>query len=470
MGYVVLHFNKAKGSSEARMTAHIERKVDPPNADKSRTHLNREFIEFPDGVTNRTQAIQHRIKTAGIFRKITSDQVRVIRVNVSGSHKDMMRIQAEGRIGEWCKDNLDYFKREFGEKNIVSAVLHMDEKTPHIHIALVPIVTGKRRKAKEEAEMKKKNIIRLCADDILTRTKMKEYQDSYALAMAKYGLKRGEEGSKAKHKSTLEHYRDTFVQTQELKLEVDELMVQKEQEQQILMHLQQQEMDGKQRVADLQAEGDKKQKEAEENIRLARKAKNEVAALGIEKILKETGKDLLESIGSALKGNPKAKKLEAENNSLKVEIDTLQDEKENIVRQSQKEIAEKNRSILEKNSLIVVQKSERDRLFTLFPVLNDYNFILRLCDTIKMPANIVDKLFADKVVYYTGSLYSPEHEQFFQAENLKISIEKDAKNNKPFLALGDMYHVEWFRRQKQMFYEKLGIKVDEQKKQMKQKW
>lgn len=76
MGYVVLHFNKAKGN-EARMTKHIERSVDPPNVDKSRTHLNRELIEFPSGVTNRTQAIQHRIKTAGIKRKITSDQVRV---------------------------------------------------------------------------------------------------------------------------------------------------------------------------------------------------------------------------------------------------------------------------------------------------------------------------------------------------------------------------------------------------------
>jgi hypothetical protein len=66
----------------------------------------------------------------------------------------MKRILSEGRIDEWCRDNLDYFRKEFGEKNIVSAVLHLDEKTPHIHIALVPIVTGKRRKAKEDAEEK----------------------------------------------------------------------------------------------------------------------------------------------------------------------------------------------------------------------------------------------------------------------------------------------------------------------------
>lgn len=221
MGFAVLHFNKAKGSSEAKMTAHIERRVDPPNADKSRTHLNKELIEFPSGVADRTQAIQHRIRTAGIKRKVTADQVRVIRINASGTHENMMQIAKEGRIDEWCRDNLDYFKREFGEKNIVSAVLHMDEKTPHIHIALVPIVTGKRRKAKEGA--KKKDTVRLCADDVLTKTKMVEYQDSYALAMAKYGLQRGIRGSEAKHRTTAQYYRDTLEQGQAMEERIGQL-------------------------------------------------------------------------------------------------------------------------------------------------------------------------------------------------------------------------------------------------------
>lgn len=466
MGYVVLHFNKAKGSSEARMTAHIERKVDPPNADKSRTHLNRELIVFPDGVTNRTQAIQHRIKTAGISRKITPDQVRVIRVNVSGSHEDMMRIQAEGRIDEWCRDNLDYFKREFGEKNIVSAVLHLDEKTPHIHIALVPIVTGKRRKAKEGAKANDK--IRLCADDVLTKTKMEGYQDSYALAMAKYGLERGVKGSKAKHKSTLEHYRDALVETEELKQEVGELQQQKDEKAQAVRVLQQKEVQEQERLAALQMESDKKQKEVEENQRLVQKAKNEVMALGVEKAFKEAGKGVLEGLGS-LVGNSKAKKLEGENKGLKIEIENLQVEKEDIAKQAQREIAEKNRSLLEKDSIISVQKSKMDRFLGFFPILSEYDFIMRLCETIKLPAAIINNLFTGKGVSYTGKLYSPEHKQEFDAENLKVSIAKDAKSNKPFLALGDMEYSHWFREQKQKMYEKMGIKINEPKNQQGQK-
>lgn len=115
MGYAVLHMSKAKGN-DSRMTAHIERTVEPKNADKSRTHLNRELIEFPDGINNRTQAIQHRIETAGIKRKITKDQVRVIRINLSGTHEDMKRIESEGKLDKWSKDTVDWLKNTYGEK------------------------------------------------------------------------------------------------------------------------------------------------------------------------------------------------------------------------------------------------------------------------------------------------------------------------------------------------------------------
>ena len=48
MGYAVLHLEKAKGT-DSRMSAHIERTVHPKNADRTRTHLNRELVQFPEG-------------------------------------------------------------------------------------------------------------------------------------------------------------------------------------------------------------------------------------------------------------------------------------------------------------------------------------------------------------------------------------------------------------------------------------
>ena len=63
MGYISIQINKAKGSADTGASDHIERKTIPKNADPTRTHLNRELVEFPDGVSDRTEAISHRIRT-----------------------------------------------------------------------------------------------------------------------------------------------------------------------------------------------------------------------------------------------------------------------------------------------------------------------------------------------------------------------------------------------------------------------
>lgn len=105
MGYVVLHLSKATGT-DAGMSSHIERRIHPANADVTMTYLNEELVEFPQGVANRTEAIQHRLDTAGLQRKIGKNQVRAIRVLLSGSPDDMKRIEHAGLLDTWCKDNL----------------------------------------------------------------------------------------------------------------------------------------------------------------------------------------------------------------------------------------------------------------------------------------------------------------------------------------------------------------------------
>ena len=233
MGYAVLHMEKTSGT-DAAMSAHIERTIRPKNADADRTHLNRELISFPDGIVNRTQAIQHRLDTAGLIRKIGSNQVRAIRILLTGTHEDMERITNDGRLEEWCGDNLRYLADTFGKENIVSAVLHMDEQTPHIHATLVPIVRGERKRRKREEQAKKRyrkkptDGARLCADDIMTRQKLKEYQNSYAQAMGRYGLQRGIDGSEARHISTRQYYREVKLLTEELKADIVDLQERKE--------------------------------------------------------------------------------------------------------------------------------------------------------------------------------------------------------------------------------------------------
>lgn len=229
MGFAVLNIKKPKGN-DARTTAHIERTVQPANTDPERKDLNQEFVTFPDGVENRTQAIQRRIKNAGITRKIRDNQVRALQVMLSGTPEDMKRIQAEGRLDEWCRDNIQWLQDTFGKGNLVSAVLHMDEKTPHIHATVVPIVIGERRKAeaeknngKKKYRKKPKDTVRLCADDVMTRENLERFQDTYAEKMQKYGLKRGVRGSEARHIDTTQFYKMVYTENQLLKEENKEL-------------------------------------------------------------------------------------------------------------------------------------------------------------------------------------------------------------------------------------------------------
>lgn len=151
-----------------------------------------------------------------------------------------MKLQGEGRLDEWCDDNLQWLHHTFGKENTVSAVLHMDEHTPHIHATVVPIVTGECRKANKKQEdgkrsyRKNANTVRLCADDVLTRKKLVAYHGSYAKAMEKYDLQHGVRGSEARHTTTAQYYRDLKRQTGELEANMRQLQtVQQQAEQQL---------------------------------------------------------------------------------------------------------------------------------------------------------------------------------------------------------------------------------------------
>ena len=64
----------------------------------------------------------------------------------------MMKIQQEGRLSEWINANIRWLEATFGKENLVSCVLHMDEKTPHLHATIIPIVTTERKRREREGQ------------------------------------------------------------------------------------------------------------------------------------------------------------------------------------------------------------------------------------------------------------------------------------------------------------------------------
>ena len=75
-----------------------------------------------------------------------ANQTKAIRIILTGTHEQMMKLQCEGKLDQWIKANLSWLKDTFGEENLVSCVLHMDEKTPHLHATIIPIVTTERKR------------------------------------------------------------------------------------------------------------------------------------------------------------------------------------------------------------------------------------------------------------------------------------------------------------------------------------
>lgn len=430
MGFVVLHMEKAHGS-DSGTTAHIERFIIPKNAAPTRTHLNRKLITYPDGIKDRSAAIQRRLEEAGLTRKIGNNQVRAIRINVSGTHEDMERIEKEGRLDEWCADNIRYFADLFGKENIVAAHLHRDEETPHIHVTLVPIVKGERKRRKREEQAKKRyrkkpaDTVRLCADDIMTRLKLKSYQDSYAVAMAKYGLQRGIDGSQARHKSTTQYYRDTQRLADNLKAEVVDLQQRKE--------------------------------TAQEELK---RAKKEVQTEKLKGAATTAATNIAESVGSFF-GGGKMKALERRNDDLQDRILELEEEARQREQQQTKQIQEIKTAYEQQNSKLSEFVDFVKRYFPYVEKLMPTIKFLR--DTLNFGDAVIRKLCTFKDVSIKGELYSREFNQYFRTDGAVCSIKQDTEGKFDFKIDG-VSHVSWFRRKKDEFMKALGVPTRKQDK------
>ena len=437
-----MHLEKAKGT-DSRMSAHIERTVHPKNADRTRTHLNRELVQFPEGVRNRTQAIAHRIETAGIRRKVSANQVKAIRILLTGSNKDMKQMEAEGRIEDWCNDSLKWIRETYGEQNLVSAVLHMDEKTPHIHATVIPIVTGERRKAGQEEQNGKKKYrkknpqdVRLCADDVMARHRLKHYQDTYAQAMNKYGLQRGVDGSLARHISTMQYYKQLVEQQDSLQENIENLL-------------------------GLEKEAMKKLKQVKGEINVQ---KMKGAAVNATTAIADGV--------SSLFGGSKVKRLEEENENLKRNIVNLQKQVQAEQREQTKmenrhssEINRVDRSYRQK---IAEYDNRLELIDTYFPIVKELMPIAEQCREVGFTEELTRRIVSLQPVEFKGRLYSKEYKEKFRTEHSTATVERNPQEKGKFrLCIDGIPILDWFRKKFQEIKEKLGLNTPVENKQRK---
>lgn len=277
--------------------------------------------------------------------------------------------------------------------------------------------------AKKRYRKKPADTVRLCADDIMTRQKLKSYQDSYAVAMAKYGLQRGIEGSKARHKSTTRYYRDTQRLADSLKVEVVDLQPQKE--------------------------------TAQEELK---RAKKKVQTEKLKGAATTAATNIAESVG-ALFGSGKTKALERRNEDLQDSILELEEEARQREHQQAKQIQEIKNAYEQQNSKLSEFVDFVKRYFPYVEKLMSTIKFLR--DTLNFGDAVIRKLCTFKEVSIKGELYSREFNQQFRADKTICSFKEDKEGNFN-LNIDGISHVSWFRRKKNEFMQALGVPTRKQ--------
>ncbi len=218
----------------------FERKAKNPdhNYDRSRTALN--FQVGPGGVitaVDKSRRIGDKVEE--IIKKHLRPDARVTTISnravmvVFGGNRERMREMAFGsqelneyeetnshlvrqpEIEQWAKDIYGFVCSEFGEENIASFIVHLDETGPHAHCVFVPLTADGRLSSKEVLGGKNKFEAKQHMRDLHTRL---------AEVNRNYGLDRGDDihETGARHRSTAEYNRDLHRENARLETIIDD--------------------------------------------------------------------------------------------------------------------------------------------------------------------------------------------------------------------------------------------------------
>ena len=144
--HAILRFEKHKGNPARPLEAHHERQKEQyasnPDIDTSRSKYNFHIVK-PEG--RYYHFIQSRIEQAGC--RTRKDSTRFVDTLITAS-PEFFKGKSPKEIQAFFQRASDFLIGRVGRENIVSAVVHMDEKTPHLHLTFVPLTKDNRLCAK----------------------------------------------------------------------------------------------------------------------------------------------------------------------------------------------------------------------------------------------------------------------------------------------------------------------------------
>ena len=145
--YGILRFKKYKGPAISPIEAHNER-------------TKEQYASNPDIDTNRSRYNLHLVQPQGRYReeadrmiaaahcRVRKDSVRVVEALVTAS-PEFFKDKTNREIRAYFAYALKFLEGRQCPDTFLSAVVHMDEKTPHLHLCFVPLTADGRLSAKE---------------------------------------------------------------------------------------------------------------------------------------------------------------------------------------------------------------------------------------------------------------------------------------------------------------------------------
>lgn len=152
--YGILRFAKYKGPEIGRIEAHNER-------------TKENYASNPDVDTERSKYNFHLVKPNGKYRaeaekqiaevgcRTRTDSVRVVETLITAS-PEFFKDKKKAQVKEYFEHALNFILKHVPKERIISAVIHIDEKTPHMHLSFVPITEDGRLSAKDIVGNRKK--------------------------------------------------------------------------------------------------------------------------------------------------------------------------------------------------------------------------------------------------------------------------------------------------------------------------
>ena len=154
--YAILRFAKYKGPTLSRIEAHNERTKDA-------------YASNPDIDTERSRLNFHPVKPKGKYREVSNwiiresgcrvrkDSVTAVEVLITAS-PEFFEGKKPREVKEFFDHALEFMKAKQDAATYISAVVHVDEKTPHMHLIFVPLTPDNRLSAKTIIGNRKKLI------------------------------------------------------------------------------------------------------------------------------------------------------------------------------------------------------------------------------------------------------------------------------------------------------------------------